>query len=568
MAIVALHSASALALVLFVSIEICAIANVSRLRSFRGGTAAHIAVPDVERSLQDLLQAAHSGGNSSIARRLGKIETSIATTFQALPKNAVGRITPRSVRYIVHNYFAKEHGWQIKGLEPEGMRTNMSNIHDVTILNDQAPALVEALLEAHRSNTGLTLEDVAAMLAMLERLILDQSLTLLQAAYHLNDLSPDDRIGANTLHSVLQSYLLLFQMGLKGNLTDVYRHQAIKERMAARSSWATLVEFETDAVLNYEFQTRDISNPFKEQALGFEKTTHIMEILAEDYGKWQNSECSRMKSDLMDRDVDGSGRIPLSRFYADSSAREYRFTEKVEYLRQIGALEDDWKGEPRVRIANYITGPSNCIASSSYYSVCCLNECTGLLNELEGNIKAPTATADQLLRVVRNLTSSSMWMPRVISPDTVSKLHAIAHHNDGVVPLHGRLFAQWLHFVFPHECPFPHVTKEAATLTAHHWLGGKAVALEEDRKKHIEAAQAVAAETEMEPTAMQWSDEEVLPLQGPQESPAFFGSAIRIAVQASLFFVVAQIAFAALSTVRRSVQNPGKRGKKLDELPL
>jgi len=25
-----------------------------------------------------------------------------------------------------------------------------------------------------------------------------------------------------------------------------------------------------------------------------------------------------------------------------------------------------------------------------------------------------------------------------------------------MVPLHGRLFAQWLHYVFPHECPFPH----------------------------------------------------------------------------------------------------------------
>merc|ERR1719388_615944 len=37
------------------------------------------------------------------------------------------------------------------------------------------------------------------------------------------------------------------------------------------------------------------------------------------------------------------------------------------------------------------------------------------------------------------------------------KLQEIAIQNaDGLVPIHGRLFAQWLHFVFPHDCPYPH----------------------------------------------------------------------------------------------------------------
>merc|ERR1719323_2148050 len=33
---------------------------------------------------------------------------------------------------------------------------------------------------------------------------------------------------------------------------------------------------------------------------------------------------------------------------------------------------------------------------------------------------------------------------------TISKAH------NGEVPLHGRLFAQWLHYAFPRECAFPH----------------------------------------------------------------------------------------------------------------
>merc|ERR1719498_1103405 len=38
-----------------------------------------------------------------------------------------------------------------------------------------------------------------------------------------------------------------------------------------------------------------------------------------------------------------------------------------------------------------------------------------------------------------------------------SRLEEVAAVNNGKVPLHGRLLAQWLHFVFPRDCPFPHL---------------------------------------------------------------------------------------------------------------
>ena len=36
-----------------------------------------------------------------------------------------------------------------------------------------------------------------------------------------------------------------------------------------------------------------------------------------------------------------------------------------------------------VLIANYLLGASNCIASSEYFAVCCLNDCETLLNHFE-----------------------------------------------------------------------------------------------------------------------------------------------------------------------------------------
>merc|ERR1719265_2756807 len=37
------------------------------------------------------------------------------------------------------------------------------------------------------------------------------------------------------------------------------------------------------------------------------------------------------------------------------------------------------------------------------------------------------------------------------------KLDDMASLHKGEIPLHGRLMAQWLHYVFPHDCPYPHM---------------------------------------------------------------------------------------------------------------
>merc|ERR1719446_379940 len=144
------------------------------------------------------------------AHRLAAIEKSIWQTVQALPKNDNGRLGPKSVRYVVHSFFAKEHGWLIQGLEPHGMRSNVTDVHEVSILQDKAPALVEALLETRQANRGLALSDVVTMIAALERLVFDESMELLSNAYTLNEQSVDATIDEKTLHEVLRSYLLLF----------------------------------------------------------------------------------------------------------------------------------------------------------------------------------------------------------------------------------------------------------------------------------------------------------------------------------------------------------------------
>lgn len=524
-----------------------------------------VGTQELESSLQSSLEASMRGGDGMISQRLAKIETSMWQTFQSLPKNAMGRIAPRGVRYMVHNYFAKEHGWLIKGLEPHGMQSNVSEMHEVSILQDKAPALVEALLEARQSDRGLSLSDTVVMIAVLERLIIKESITLLEASYALNGQSSTEELGEADLHDVLTSYLLVFELGMKVNLTDANRHRALKQKIAQRGeTWSTLVEFEQDAVMNYGYENRARVNPFAPPQYSFQAASHIVEDLAHDYGKWQNTECRQMKEDLMELAPSDDGRVPLKKFYSQPESADYQFTESVEYLRKIGALDETGSGGPKVLIANYVAGPSNCIASSTYYSVCCLSECEGVMNELESRIRAPTTSPERLLSVVKNLSSTDAPMR---NPDVLGeKLSVIAEHNGGEVPLHGRLFAQWLHHAFPNECPYPHIAEDTAALTPSHWMDKTATAPAAERKQHVESSDHVAPAAE-DPAVLQWSDEEVLPLFEKPRGRSALGNMVRVAVQLAMFCVLIRIAFTGWQSVA-SASGGDKKEKKGFQLPL
>merc|ERR1719473_2502035 len=74
-----------------------------------------------------------------------------------------------------------------------------------------------------------------------------------------------------------------------------------------------------------------------------------------------------------------------------------------------------------------------------------------------------------------------------ISSRFYTKLDEIAARGNGKVPLHGRLFAQWLHYVFPLQCPFPHAAGSVQPQTqGERLLTDKSVMIEvEERSEHM-----------------------------------------------------------------------------------
>merc|ERR1719190_58874 len=201
--------------------------------------------------------------------------------------------------------------------------------------------------------------------------------------------------------------------------------------------------------------TVDVQNA-TEAKFDFATMTKISEVVGEEFGNVQSFECDDLKSTLMKMDPRGSGRVRLGDFYQPGLDGNWQFQEQPAYLRQIGALDESDPNGPSVVIVNYIHSYANCIINAGFYNVCCKDECEDLFGHLEEKIAAPETTPTAIVNLIEKLPSSTVNTPRQLSATLLNRLDSIAAEHGGIVPLHGRLFAQWMHHAYPRECPYPH----------------------------------------------------------------------------------------------------------------
>merc|ERR1719379_755510 len=100
-----------------------------------------------------------------------------------------------------------------------------------------------------------------------------------------------------------------------------------------------------------------------------------------------------------------------------------------------------------------------------------------------------------------------------ISAKLRTRLEFIEAVSDGKVPLHGRLLAQWLHYTFPRECPYPHLAGTVNPQTPAQWEGDKdgmsTTAGAEEVQQYLESEAARRAPSP-EAGAGMWNLQEVL----------------------------------------------------------
>merc|ERR1719267_140936 len=136
-----------------------------------------------------------------------------------------------------------------------------------------------------------------------------------------------------------------------------------------------------------------------------------------------------------------------------------------------------------------------------------------IVAEVERGIAAPTGAPPDIARIVSQISSDSVEAPRNLTSEMMSKLESVASRHGGRVPLHGRLFAQWMHHAFPNECPYPHVSGSTAPKKPDDWMAERQadpMATKDERSQHTEGAARSHPIGEDGEPLLQWDAEEEL----------------------------------------------------------
>merc|ERR1719401_819560 len=246
----------------------------------------------------------------------------------------------------------------------------------------------------------------------------------------------------------------------------------------------------------------------------FQTTTAVALDVGEQYHKF-----SSLTATLRGLEGRKPGRVRLSTFYNMSFFTHWRFDEKKERLRWLGALDESDPKAPAVIISNYVMATVNCLDASHLYSICCRNECEDLMSHLEKSLGAASAAPERIEELVAELPSGTVPAPRVLPTALSERLREMAARHGGQVPLHSRLFAQWMHHTYPRECPVPPAPGTTSPQTSEEWMrenGYEDSPASDEEMRQVVASDVCAVDREGKPECgeetdeLPWSDEEQL----------------------------------------------------------
>lgn len=508
--------------------------------SFLEATQARESVVSVQASSEELQAAlgavlgctGSSGSSSQGAAHTGAIRQGLLPMWRSLPKNQHGRVEWKLLRYIAHRHFMQRFHVLVRGMEPT-IRVNGSHSGDVEILSRQAPALAQQI-NGPQAEHGFSLEDAVVMVAALEQLLFDSDSALLELIYRNRRIPTAGSMDKMQLQGLMKDYMVYWMIGddqqLAATLAD--NPKLLEETIP---HWTAITAMVEGSVRALEFsrqrgQERGAAHMAFESRYTFEDALEVAGSIGRSFGSFWESQCEDTKASLVRFDSAGTGRVRLPHFYAANKDGEWRFGESEAYLRELGALDETsaWRGK-QVIVSNYMQAASNCVVTRPHYLVCCMMECESILGEVEAFVGSPMATVSQILEVVGNMTDSDDE-PARLDDALQARLLRVAQTHAGHVPLHGRLFAQFLHYAFPRECAFPHKAGDAVALTPSQFGDESIVSAEEVSQRVADdvvqqdlEGRNITSEHEQGHRMSQWSEDEELLADYSQELRAPWG---------------------------------------------
>jgi len=480
--------------------------------ALRGGKPEpQVNIQMVESSLLTVLSSAVKGNGDS---KISGLEAALRPMYKALPLEEDGSISHPVVRYVLHRFFTKKHGWFIRGLEPNSATQPSSGTEN---LAEWVPSYLQKFLEEIQGGNGITLRELAVLAATLEDLIHKEAVGRLQMTFKALELPEVALLDHERLAQALEVYMMIFMLG--GNFTIVGQENVLaahKVFVDQVKDWGNVQNFMHSIQIEL-FPDSD------DRSLNFSAATKVVEEGGRRFGAYNDHECRTLKARLLEIESTKAGRVRLSEFYRASLEGVFEFNEKQDYLRMLGVLDESNMSDPHVIVPNYVVSRPNCLDASKLYVVCCLNECEDLLGQLESRSQLPTAKSDQILEQVASMSSKTVEAPRKLSDSLVQRLHQLAQANGGLVPLHGRLFAQWMHHAYPRECPYPQKAATTNPQSPDEWMQATGEHTARNTPEEVQAHVAVAEQCTMpkgaEAREQQHLKENELPWDHSEELP-------------------------------------------------
>jgi hypothetical protein len=371
--------------------------------------------------------------------KVASLEASLKPIFLALPKESSGQVSSAAARYALHRYFSQTYGWTIKGLQPAGAiwASGMAVTPDVKQISKYIlPAHLEMLIAKMSSLTDFDLQSIVILAATIEHFVDSETLTTVYDVFTTLQLPVTGRRTEEEVSDIVDTYMMEHALGMNLDvslLEDVKKAKAHLEK--SHAGWPDLQAFAQDV--------KRKASPGRDW--DFAEIVQLVKKLGESYVQFQRKDCSRVTDELMAKPSYHSGRVALSEVKSSHVAgRRSLLTEDKLQMEKLGASSN---GE--LYIANYVNSQSMCLATASFHTACCMNECEGLLAQLEREAAAPTVEPGRLAKLMTALPGSG------ISESLLHQIPSLVEKDSGHVLLHGGALSAWMHEAFPLQCAAP-----------------------------------------------------------------------------------------------------------------
>lgn len=436
----------------------------------------------LNRTLAVEIAAVKRGGNAA-TERVRRLEEELKPLYEALPKNAHGRLGNGTVRYALHRHFTRKHGWSVKGLEPAGGAwiQSMSVTPDVKQVTKYiVPTYLHEEILPHTGGLGFDLRWLAILATTIEHLIRSEMTEYLYSVFRTLQMPIAGKRSPAEVDEILSAFMMVYAFGSNLEVSTQKDMAASKQYLDTHhQGWREMQTF-----------VRGVRDTSRAGALDFDGVLALVQDVANQYGRWQGRDCKKAKEELVALPGHQAGRVPLSDVKPSVDQRHRSlFTETPDYLRKLGVLSGAAE-QAQLIVPNYLLSQTMCLTTASYYTVCCTNECDGLLGHLEGRLAAPAAEAGKVAEALRQAPGGAG-----ITEQQVQALQEIGKQNGGLVQIHGKAFAQWMNSAFPLECPAPSEHDHTNPKTPDEWMADPGSEVQETEELMVEIADVLARYT-------------------------------------------------------------------------